>query len=587
MSSTTSLNLKLIRRLLKYASPYAVIFYGVALGYVILSGLAILRPWMSKVAIDDYIVNRHLEGLIYFSLAMVGILLVEILGNFLSLYHANVLGQSIIRDIREKLFKKILSLKISFFDNSSVGTMVTRSVNDMERIGEIFSDSFFEIVSDLLKMLVIIVVMLFIDWQLTLVTFSVFPFLLYFTKLFQKGMKMAFTEVRGQVANLNSFVQERITGMKVVQLFQREEAEYESFKQINDKHRAAWLKTIWYNSIFFPITDLCSSVSIGLIAWYGSKSIATDRQLELGTIIMFIQLTQMLFRPLRQIADKFNNLQMGVVASNRVFNLLDEESAIETGGALEAPAFKGLISFENVCFEYVTGQPVLRDMSFSIMPGETIALVGSTGAGKSTIGSLINRFYDIKSGRITIDGEDISQFRLESLRSQIAVVQQDVLLFADTILNNISLKNPAISEEEVIRASKEIGLYDFIMSLPGGFQYNVRERGHMLSTGQRQLISFLRAYVSNPSILILDEATSSVDTHSEELIKQATEKITRGRTSIIIAHRLSTVKKASKIFVLEAGTIVEEDNHEELLKIPNGRYQKLYELQFKEEAYAY
>ena len=413
------------------------------------------------------------------------------------------------------------------------------------------------------------------------------PLLMYATRIFQKYMKVAFEEVRNEVSNLNSFVQERITGMKILQLFTREKIDYKNFVDINERHKKGWLKTVWYNSIFFPLADLVSSISIGLIAWYGGLSVVMKgTEVSQGDLIAFVMFIPMLFRPLRQMADNFNTLQMGMVAANRVFKVLDTTSQIDDTGTLVAEHFKGNINFNKVVFSYVEDEPVLKGVSFDVKSGETVAIVGATGAGKSTIINLLNRFYEIKDGVISIDGLDIKQFTLSSLRTQIAVVLQDVFLFADTILNNITLNNPEITEDQVQKAAKEIGVHDFIASLPGGYHYNVKERGVMLSSGQRQLISFLRAYVTNPSILILDEATSSVDSHSEQLIQNATDKMTNGRTSIVIAHRLATVKKADKILVMDAGKIVEQGTHEQLLKKENGYYKNLYEVQFLKEEVA-
>ncbi|MDX1365787.1 MAG: ABC transporter ATP-binding protein, partial [Arenibacter latericius] len=437
--------------------------------------------------------------------------------------------------------------------------------------------------SDLLKMLVVALVMLYTNWKLALIVFAVLPILLYATRLFQQAMKVAFIEVRAQVSNLNSFVQERLSGMKIVQLFTREEIEKEKFREINEKHKKAWLRTVWYNSIFFPIAEIVSSITVGLIVWYGGlQNVANIEEEEYGTIFMFILLSSMLFRPLRQIADKFNTLQMGMVAANRVFKILDTNSNIEDVGTVEKENIKGDIEFSKVHFGYLEDEEVLHGVSFNVKAGETIAIVGATGAGKSTIINLLNRFYEINSGNIKVDGIDIKDYKLSALRSKIAVVLQDVFLFADTIANNISLKNDDVTEEDLEEAAKQIGVHQFIMSLPGGYNFNIKERGGMLSSGQRQLIAFLRAYVSNPSILVLDEATSSVDTYSEQLIQQATEKITEGRTSIIIAHRLATIKKADKILVMDAGEIVEMGSHKELLD-KKGYYQNLYEAQFLTE----
>ncbi len=576
-------NFTLFKRLLRYTKPYKTTFFGVALAAILLSGFAVIRPYLLKETVDVYIINKDLNGLLFFVLLMMGVLVLEVTSQLSFIYYANWLGQSIIRDIRIKLFNHLLKFKMKYFDTSSVGLLVTRTVNDVERIAQIFSEGFFMIVSDLLKMLVVAVVMLVVNWKLALIVFAIMPFILYATRLFQKAMKVAFIEVRAQVANLNTFVQERISGMKIVQLFGVEDVEYKKFKAINEKHKKAWLKTVWYNSIFFPVAELASSITIGLIVWFGILQNVQGASFEPGVIFMFIQMSQMLFRPLRQIADKFNTLQMGMVAANRVFAILDTDSRIEDKGNIEAHQLKGTIEFKNVRFGYVPDEEVLHGISFKAEEGQTVAIVGATGAGKSTIINLLNRFYDINEGEICIDGTNINQFTLASLRSHIAIVLQDVFLFADTILNNITLRNPAISEDDVIEAAKSIGIHEFISSLPGGYHYNVKERGVMLSSGQRQLIAFLRAYVSNPSILVLDEATSSIDSYSEQLIQKATEKITEGRTSIVIAHRLATIQKADKIIVMHQGNIVEEGTHKELLTKKDGYYKNLYEVQFLAE----
>ena len=577
---------RLFKRLMAYTRPYRLTFYGVALAAILLSGFAILTPIIVKKIIDDAIKQSNEEMLLYLTIAMLVVLIGQVVSQLAFNYYANWLGESVIKDIRIDLFKKMLSFKMKYFDNSSLGVLVTRAVADMQRIGEIFSQGFFVIVSDLLKMLVAAVVMLFMNWKLSLIVFSLLPIILYATRLFQKAMKIAFNEVRTEVSNLNSFVQERITGMKIVQLFTREKIESDKFREINEKHKNAWLKTVWYNSIFFPIAEIVSSITVGLIVWYGGlQNVANITTDIAGTIFAFIMLIDMLFRPLRQIADKFNTLQMGMVAANRVFKILDTDSHIQDVGTYENGHIRGDIKFDNVHFGYLEGESVLHGISFEVKAGETVAIVGATGAGKSTIINLLNRFYEINSGVISVDGVDIKEFNLASLRSHIAVVLQDVFLFADTIANNISLKNPSISVDDIEKAANAIGVDAFISSLPGGYQYNVKERGTMLSSGQRQLIAFLRAYVSNPSILILDEATSSVDTYSEQLIQLATDKITQGRTSIVIAHRLATVKKADKIIVMDAGRIVETGTHQELLK-KGGYYNNLYEAQFLAEEVA-
>ncbi|MDP3353870.1 MAG: ABC transporter ATP-binding protein, partial [Flavobacteriaceae bacterium] len=507
-------------------------------------------------------------------------LIVEVLLQLIFIYISNWLGQHIIRDIREKLFKHMMHFKMAYFDKSSVGRLVTRVVSDSETIASFFGQGLFMLVSDLLKMIVVAIVMLWMNWKLSLITFAVLPLLVYATKIFQIAIKSAYQEVRIQVANLNGFVQERIIGMNIVQLFGREDAEYQKFVAINEDHKKAHIRTVWYYSVFFPIAEVLSSVAVGLLVWYGGLRAVVDSSITVGQIIGFITMAEMLYRPLRQIADKFNTLQMGLVAATRVFEVLDTESNLRTIGNIKASNLKGNISFKNVHFSYVKGEEVLKGISFEVKQGERIAIVGATGSGKSTIISLINRFYEIEKGEICLDNQNIEDFTIESLRDEIAVVLQDVFLFSDDIYNNITLKNQDISLDQVMDAAKQIGIHDFVMSLPGGYGYNVKERGAMLSSGQRQLIAFLRAYVSNPTILILDEATSSIDSHSEKLIQFATDKITQNRTSIIIAHRLATVKKVDKIIVMDKGEIKEIGTHKELLKIENGFYKNLYDKQF-------
>ena len=577
---------RLFKRVLAHTEPYKLTFYGVALAAIFLSGFAVLTPLIVGEIIDGAVRQGDSEKLLVLILAMAGVLFGQVISQLCFNYYANWLGESVIRDIRINLFKIMIGFKMKYYDNSSIGLLVTRAVADLQRIGEIFSQGFFVIVSDLLKMIVVAIVMLIINWRLALIVFAVLPVILYATRIFQRAMKKAFIDVRAEVSNLNSFVQERITGMKIVQLFTREKIESEKFREINEKHMNAWLKTVWYNSFFFPIADIVSSITVGLIVWYGGLQNVTNIEVdEYGTIFSFILLSGMLFQPLRQIADKFNTLQMGMVAANRVFKILDTDSNIEDIGTVEKDHVMGNIKFSGVRFGYLEDEEILHGISFDVKVGQTVAIVGATGAGKSTIINLLNRFYEINSGEILVDDVNIADYKLASLRRNIAVVLQDVFLFADTIANNISLRDKTISLENIEEAAKQIGVHEFITSLPGGYQYNVKERGAMLSSGQRQLIAFLRAYVSNPSILVLDEATSSVDTYSEQLIQKATEKITSGRTSIIIAHRLATVKKADKILVMDAGKILESGTHKELLK-KGGYYNKLYEAQFMAEEVA-
>ncbi len=575
----SAFDFKLFGRLLKYTNSYRLTFYFVALTAILSSLFSVVRPYLLQELIDKALIKVDNELFVTLISFMLGVLLLEVLFQFLFIYFANWLGQLVIRDLRINLFRHMMEFRMKYFDTSAVGRLVTRAVSDIETIASIFGQGLFMIISDLLKMSIIIGFMLYQSWQLSLLVFFVLPLVVYATRVFQKKMKAAFEEVRTQVSNLNSFVQERITGMKIVQIFTRETTEYKKFKEINEKHKKGWIQTVWYNSIFFPIAEMASSITIGLIVWFGGLRAAENDVITLGVVIAFIELTQMLFRPLRQIADKFNTLQMGMVAANRVFAILDTEAVIDDHGTLDLGEVAGKITFDQVVFSYVENEKVLKGISLDVAAGETIAIVGATGAGKSTIINLLNRFYDIDSGVIIIDGVDIKNIRLQSLRSAIAVVLQDVFLFADTILNNITLNHPEITEEDVQKAAKEIGIHDFISSLPNGYHYNVKERGVMLSSGQRQLISFLRAYVTRPSILVLDEATSSIDSHSEQLIQDATDKITEGRTSIIIAHRLATIKKADKIIVMDKGQIVETGSHAELLK-EEGYYKNLYEVQF-------
>jgi ATP-binding cassette subfamily B multidrug efflux pump len=574
------LDVSLFKRLMRYVHPYRFTFIFVLTAAILLSVFSTLNPYLLKITVDDYITLKDYDGMLIFIGIMTGVLFLEVFFQFSFIYYANWLGQRVVFDLRRELFRRMIGFRMTFFDKSAVGRLVTRAVNDIETIASIFSQGLFMIIADLLKMLIVVGVMLSVSWKLSLIVFAVLPLILFATRKFQKAMKFAFDEVRTQVANLNTFVQERISGMHIVQLFVREHQEYQSFQEINEKHKKAWLKTVWYNSIFFPIAELSTSITIGLLVWYGGLSvIAQENGITLGSIFLFIQLTQMLFRPLRQIADKFNTLQMGMVAVQRVFALMDTDSHIPDDGFLETKDMKGKISFQNVVFSYKEGETVINDISFNVNDGETIAIVGATGAGKSTIINLLSRFYDINKGSIELDDKNIKSYKLSSLRNAIAVVLQDVFLFADTIQNNISMWDSSISEEQVMEAARHIGIDKFISKLPGKLQYDVKERGAMLSGGQRQLIAFLRAYVSNPSILVLDEATSSVDGETEELIQIATDRLTEGKTAIIIAHRLATVQKADRIIVMDKGKIVEIGSHEKLLQIDGGFYQNLHSVQ--------
>ncbi|KVV15287.1 ABC transporter ATP-binding protein [Flavobacterium sp. TAB 87] len=572
---------RLFKRILTYTKPYKLRFNGVIVFAISLSIFAALRPYLLKQTVDSYIQTEDKQGLLMYVSLMGAVLLAEVFSQFYFVYWANWLGQDIVKDIRTKLFKHILSFRMKYFDLVPVGQLVTRSVSDIEAIARIFSQGLFMIISDLMKMFVVLIFMFYMNWKLTWIVIIAMPILVVITRVFQRKMQVAFEEVRTQISNMNSFVQERVTGMKIVQLFNREKIELDKFREINDKHKTAWIKTILYNSIFFPIADIISSLTLGCVVLYGGTQILNgDTFTTFGDLFSYTMFISMLFNPLRQIADKFNEMQLGMIAANRVFDIIDTQDQIQDTGNIEAPVFRGAIEFNDVRFGYIPEEEVIKGINLSVAAGQTVAIVGSTGAGKSTIINLLNRFYEINSGTICIDNQNIENYTLASLRKQIAVVLQDVFLFADTIYNNITLNNPEITKEHVISAAKEIGVHNFIMTLPDNYNFDVKERGVMLSSGQRQLIAFLRSYVSNPSILILDEATSSIDTYSEELIQRATETVTQGRTSIVIAHRLATIINADKIVVMDKGKIVEQGNHHELINKTGGYYKNLYDSQF-------
>jgi len=584
MSSKTSVyNFKLFKRLLNYIKSYRYVFVISIISVFGLSVFGALRPVILEKIVDENLTSSNYDFFLEYIILMITLLVLEVVSNYSFIFNAGLLGQSVVKDIRVKLFDHIQDFKMKYYDKSSVGILITRTVTDMERIADIFGQGLFMIISDILKMLIVAIVMIYMNWELSLIVFFSLPFILLATKIFQKYMKLAFDEVRNEVANLNSFVQERVTGMNVLQLFAREKIELEKFKKINERHKKAWLKTVWYNSIFFPVAEIFSSLTLGLVVWYGGMNTVLDNTASIGQLTAFIMMIPMLFRPLNQIANKFNTLLMGMVAAERVFNILDTHSLIQDRGTKNADTIQGKIKYENVNFSYNKGEKIIEDLSLEINPGSKNAIVGATGSGKSTIIKLLNRFYELDSGSIYIDNINIRDYSISSLRRNIAFVSQDVHLFSDTILNNITLQDNNISFIRVKDAAKEIKIDDFISSLPNGYNYDVKERGVGLSTGQRQLISFLRAYIKNPQILVLDEATSSIDTDSELLIQNAIEKITKNRTSIIIAHRLSTIMKADNIIVMHRGKIVETGTHEDLLKNTNGRYQKLYKAQLRKE----
>ena len=576
-------NLKLFNRLIGFTKPYKFNFIFVSFSAIIISFFSILNQYFLKIAVDEYITSKDYEGLLTVIVLMLAVLCFQVIFQFLFIYFTNLLGQKVVFDLRTKLFNTIIKFKMSYYDKSSVGRLVTRTVSDMETIASIFSQGLFMIFADLILMFSVLVVMIVLSFELSLIILIILPFVMLATRLFQRAMKVAFNEVRNEVANLNSFVQERLSGIKEIQIFNRQKIETENFKKINERHKKAWLKTVWYNSIFFPIAEISISISVGLIVWYaGSNIIQLENFVSLGTIFLFIQLSQMLFRPLRQIADKFNTLQMGMVAAKRVFEILDSDYNIIDKGTLKKQEINGDIKFENVYFSYVKNNNVLNNINLRIKKGEKIAIVGATGSGKSTIIKLILRLYDLENGEIKINNKNIKNYKLSDLRSSISLVNQDIFLFADSIFKNITLFNEKISKKEVEKAARNIGVFEFINKLPDGFDYNVKERGVMLSEGQRQIISFLRAYVSKPKILILDEATSSIDSKTEELMQFATNKLIEDKTAIIIAHRLSTIISADRIVVLKGGKIMEIGSHSELIT-QNGYYKKLYEVQFEKK----
>jgi ATP-binding cassette subfamily B protein len=575
---------KLFTRIYGFVKPYKSTFIISLSITIFLALISPLRPYLVQYAFDHYVIAKNMTGLINTCLFILAILLVETSLQYTVTFLTNKIGQLVISDLRQVLFKKIIHFNLSYHDKSAVGTLVTRNISDIQNIADVFSQGFLEIAGDILKVIFIIIVMFSADWQLSLISLSTIPLMLYATNVFKNAIKGAFTDVRNAVSKLNTYVQEHITGMLVVQIFNRENAEYQKFENINIEHRDANIRSVWYYSVFFPVVEILSATSLGLLIWWGANGVLEGKY-SIGIIISFIMYINLLFRPIRMLADRFNSLQMGMVCSERVFALIDTDSQTNNTGKVTADKIQGNIEFKNVWFSY-KAEPtdedwILRDVSFKLIKGETLALVGSTGSGKSTIAALINRFYDIQRGDILIDGISIFEYKLDDLRQQCAIVLQDVFLFSDTIYNNITLFDN-ISKVKVEQAAQTIGADAFINKLDEKFEFNVKERGGLLSVGQRQLISFVRAYVQKPKILIMDEATSSIDIESEQLIHQATEKLSKMQTTIIIAHRLSTIKHADIILVIEKGKIVERGKHDELLQ-QEGLYKNLYLKQFKEK----
>ena len=585
-----ALDWKLLGRVMHYVKPYNGTFIISAFLTLFLAAVALAQPILIQKTLDDYILTDNFNGLLFMVELMVSMLIIQTVAQYYQTYLTNSLGESVIRDLRIDIFNHITSLRLKYFDHTPIGVLITRTVSDLETIADIFSEGLISIMGDLLLVVAVIGYMLFTDWKLALITLIPMPLLLLSTYVFKEAIKSSFQEVRTQVAHLNTFLAEHISGMGIVQLFAREDQEMRKFKSVNKKYRDANIRSNWYYSIFFPVVEILFAICMAFLVWYGCKRILSDQQIKFlsanqhgitpGVITSFIILLNMLFRPIRQLADKFNTLQMGMVGADRIFKVLDTDEVAVNTGKLIPGYLLGEIQFKHVWFAYNDENWVLKDINFHVMPGKTLALVGATGAGKSSTINVLNRFYEIAKGDVLVDGHDIRDYDVNYLRSKIATVIQDVFLFTDTIANNISLNNPAITREQVIAAAKDVGAHEFIERLPGGYDYNVMERGATLSAGQAQLISFIRALVYNPTILVLDEATSSVDTETEILIQNAIGKLMEGRTAIVIAHRLSTIQNADKIIVLDHGEIKEMGTHQELLRIEDGFYRKLYDLQF-------
>jgi ATP-binding cassette subfamily B protein len=564
-------------------APYRLTFILTALLTLVLGPLAVLRPRMIQQMVDDYVVSGNVQGMTYLAAIIVGVLLLEVLLRYLFIYHADWLGQAVIRDLRVKVFRHISNLNLSYFDRTPIGQSTTRTINDIEAINTVFSEGSITIIADVVTLLAVMTMMFFTSWKLTLVVLSVFPLLIWGSYQFKESVRKSYEKVRTHIATMNSFLQERISGMRIVQIFNAEAREADKFKKINDDYTAANLRSILAYAIFFPVVDIISALSLGLMVWYGARGVLLE-EVSIGTLVAFPLYITMLYRPIRMLADKFNTLQMGLIAAERVFKVLESTNEMPNHGTLKPAHMAGEIVFDKVWFAYNNGsipdEAVLKGVDFRIGPGDTLAIVGSTGSGKTTIISLLNRFYEVQQGHIRIDGHDLREYELHAMRRRIAVVLQDVFLFSGSVMENITLRDPNITEAEVVEAAKLIGAHPFIERLPGGYQYQVMERGATLSMGQRQLISFVRALVFDPDILILDEATSSIDPETEGVIQHAIETLIERRTSIIIAHRLSTIRHADNILVLHKGEVQEFGPHEQLLAIENGHFRELYEKQF-------
>jgi len=571
-------DVNLLRRMVKYMKPYGNIFWISVVLTILLAAVAPALPILIQYTLDKYILQFNTSGLSLMFILMIVLLIVQTLVRYYHTLMTNTLGQSVIRDIRIEVFNHITKLRLKYFDQTPLGKLITRTISDLETISNIFSEGLIQIIGDLLQLVVILGVMFYTDWKLTLIVLVPMPLMIAATYIFKEAMKSAFQDVRKWVSNLNTFLQEHISGMGIIKYFAREEQEMNKFKDINGHHRNAHIRANWYFSIFFPVLEIIMAISLGLLVWFGAKQILGD-VISAGVVVAFIMYINMIFRPIRELIDKFNTLQMGMVSAERIFEVLDTDEHTPNDGKLTPNHIRGEIEFKNVWFAYNDENWVLRDVSFKVAPGETLALVGATGAGKSSTINILSRFYEINKGQILLDGIDIREYELNFLRKTIATVLQDVFLFSDSILHNIDLHDEHITRESIISAAKQVGAHDFIMRLPGGYDYQVQERGATLSSGQAQLISFIRALVHDPRILVLDEATSSVDTETEELIQHAIDNLMVGRTAIVIAHRLSTIQKANKIIVLEKGEIMEVGTHHELLNI-DGYYKKLYDLQF-------